>query len=105
MSLDDIQKEVDKWTDRFDPPYWPALEQLARLAEETGEVARVISHMYGYKKARNEKDVRELGEELSDVMFTVICIANKHNINLQVEWDRMKKEKLYGRDKNRYKRS
>jgi len=104
MSLKDIQKEADQWVSQFDPKYWPALEQMARLAEETGEVAREINHLHGTKKKKSSEETRELGDELSDVIFTVCCLANSHEINLQEEWDKMMREKNYGRDKDRYKK-
>jgi len=102
MSLEDIQKQVDEWTEQFEPQYWPALEMLARLTEETGEVARELNHMYGTKKKKPTEDTRDLGQELSDVLFTICCIANSHKINLGEEWNRMMQEKHYGRDNQRY---
>lgn len=104
MSLKDAQNDVDKWTGQFNPQYWPDLEMLARLTEETGEVARELNHMYGTKKKKPVEDTRSLGAELSDILFTVCCIANKNNINLQEEWKRMMEEKHYGRDNQRYER-
>ena len=102
MTLEDIQKQVDEWTGQFDPQYWPALEMLARLTEETGEVARELNHMHGTKKKKDNEDTRELGQELSDVIFTVCCIAHSHGINLEEEWNRIMQEKHYGRDNTRY---
>lgn len=102
MSLEDVQKDVDNWTRQFSPQYWPALEMMARLTEETGEVARELNHMYGTKKKKPMEDTRGLGQELSDVLFTLCCIANSHKINLQDEWKRMMEEKHYGRDNQRY---
>ena len=104
MSLKDCQDEVNKWAGQFNPKYWPALEQLARLAEETGEVAREINHLHGTKKRKPDEDEGNLGQELTEVIFTVCCIANNHGINLQEEWDRIMNEKHYGRDANRYER-
>lgn len=88
----------------FNPKYWPALEQLARLTEETGEVARKINHLHGTKKKKDGESNNGLGQELTDVIFTVCCIANNHGINMQEEWDRMMREKHYGRDADRYER-
>lgn len=102
MSLENIQKQVDQWTAQFNPQYWPALEMMARLCEETGEVARELSHRYGTKKKKLTEDSGELGQELCDVIFTISCIANSHTIDLQGEWDRMMREKQYGRDNQRY---
>ncbi|MEK6872584.1 MAG: nucleotide pyrophosphohydrolase [Nanoarchaeota archaeon] len=104
MSFKDIQEDVDKWTKQFNPQYWPPLEQLGRLAEETGEVARIINHLHGTKKKKPTEEIKSLGQELSDVIFTVCCIANSHNINLEEEWKKMMQEKQYGRDNERYEK-
>ncbi len=104
MSLKEIQKEVHEWTGQFTPQYWPALEMMARLTEETGEVAREINHMYGTKKKKPTEDTKSLGDELTDVMFTICCIANSHGIELQQTWEDNMKEKHYGRDNQRYER-
>ena len=102
MSLKDIQKDVDNWTRQFMPQYWPPHEILARLTEEAGELAREINHRFGTKKKKAEEKENSLGQELSDIIFTVICMANSQGIDLQKEWERLMKEKQYGRDQNRY---
>ena len=104
MSLDDIQKNVDDWAKQFDPPYWLPLSQLARLTEETGEVARELNHLYGQKKKKPSEKEASLGQELIDVIFTVCCLANSHGIKLQEEWEKSMREKHYGRDNNRYQK-
>jgi NTP pyrophosphatase (non-canonical NTP hydrolase) len=103
MTLKTLQEEVDKWAKQFKKPYWKPLSQMARLAEETGEVAREINHLYGDKKKRVETE-KNLGDELADVLFTICCIANSEGISLQDYWDKMMKEKHYGRDNNRYEK-
>ncbi len=102
MSFKKIQDDVDKWTGQFDPQYWPAYEILARLAEETGELAREINHLYGVKKKKSNEQENTIGQELVDIIFTVVCMANSHKIDLSEEWEKMLDEKLYGRDKDRY---
>jgi len=104
MSLKENQKQVDDWAKQFNPPYWPALEQLARLTEETGEVAREINHLHGTKKKKSQEQTKELGQELADVIFTCFCIANSHNLDLEEEWNKMMNEKHYGRDNQRFER-
>ncbi|MEK6891344.1 MAG: MazG nucleotide pyrophosphohydrolase domain-containing protein [Nanoarchaeota archaeon] len=104
MSLYEHQKQVDDWTSSFTPQYWPPLEQFARLAEEIGELARELSHIHGTKKKKPEEAIKNLGSELSDIIFTVICLANSHNINLQQEWDKMMADKMYSRDANRFEK-
>lgn len=103
MGFEEIQKEVDEWAKQFDPAYWPALEQLAQLSEEVGEVARVLNRMYGHKKAKTDEEMRQLKEELVDAMFPIICIANREGINLSEAWTKRMQERLYKRDANRFK--
>lgn len=104
MSLKDIQQDVDLWVSQFTPAYWPPLAQMARLSEETGEVAREINHIYGPKQKKLDESQQKLSQELIDVIFTVVCIANSNNINLQEEWEKSMKEKHYGRDNNRFEK-
>lgn len=104
MSLIDKQKEVDDWVQQFTPAYWPPLEKMARLTEEVGELAREINHLYGTKKKKNSEDKAELADELIDVLFTIICIANDENINLEASWQKMVNEKMNKRDKDRFDR-
>jgi NTP pyrophosphatase (non-canonical NTP hydrolase) len=104
MSLTNYQKQVDDWVQQFTPPYWPPLEMMARLSEETGEVAREINHLYGTKKKKDSEGKVELADELIDVFFTIMCIANEENINLEQAWQRMVNEKMNKRDKDRFER-
>lgn len=102
MSLRKIQNDVDKWTSQYTPQYWSPHEILARLTEETGELAREVNHLYGMKKKKDDEKENSVGQELSDIIFTVACMANSLEIDLSKEWDHMLKNKLYGRDKNRF---
>ncbi len=102
MSLKDVQNDVDEWTKQFTPQYWSPHEILARLTEEAGELAREVNHLFGTKKKKDGEIENSLGQELVDIIFTVVCMANSQNINLQKEWERMMNEKHYGRDKNRF---
>ena len=104
MSLLDKQKEVDDWVQQFEPPYWPALEKMARLTEEVGELAREINHVYGTKKKKAFEDKKEIADELIDIIFTIICIANDENINLEKAWQNMVEKKMKIRDINRFEK-
>ncbi len=101
MTLKNLQEEVDKWAQQFKKPYWEPLSQMARLTEETGEVAREMNHLFGDKKKRSDEETKGLGQELADVIFTICCIANSERINLEEEWNRMM-EKITSRDKDRH---
>ncbi|MBI2498743.1 nucleotide pyrophosphohydrolase [Candidatus Woesearchaeota archaeon] len=104
MTLRDIQKQVDEWASQFKLPYWQPLEILARLVEETGELARELNHRFGAKKKKETEPKGDLGDEITDVMFTLCCLANREGIDLQAEWDKMMGKKLYGRDNQRFER-
>lgn len=104
MSLKKVQDDVDMWTGQFVPQYWPPLEMMARLAEETGEVARELNHLHGNKKKKVDENTKGLGSELVDVLFTICCMANMHGIDLEQEWNMMIEKKNYGRDNKRYER-
>ncbi len=99
--MKDIQDAIDQWAQTLEEPYWPPLSQFARVAEEVGEVGRLMNHMYGSKPKKAEEASQELGEELADVIFAIICIANRHNINLDDAMDDvLLKAKI--RDKDRF---
>ena len=103
MSLKDTQKQVDKWVSQYKDSYWQPHEILARLIEETGELAREINHLYGPKKKKADEDTRDLGEEIADVIFTLCCLANSKGIDLDEVFKKTMK-KCYGRDKDRFEK-
>lgn len=80
-TLKSIQKAVDDWIGQFEEGYWPPLSMLAALIEETGELARELNDREGYKKKR-APDNANVGLELADVFFSLICIANYYHIDL-----------------------
>ena len=100
MTLVSIQKAVDDWIGQFEEGYWPPLSMLAAVVEETGELAREINDREGYKKKR-KPDNTELGLELADVLFSIVCIANHYHIDLDVAF-KMVLEKYTKRDMNRW---
>jgi len=103
MSLKKIQNDVDEWTSQFKPQYWEPHEILARLMEETGELAREINHLYGIKKKKFPEESKELGGEIADIFFTLCCLANSKGIDLDESWQRMM-DKLRSRDNDRFEK-
>ncbi|MBI4441245.1 nucleotide pyrophosphohydrolase [Candidatus Woesearchaeota archaeon] len=103
MSLKDVQKEVDNWINQYKLGYFKPLEILARLTEETGELAREINHLYGPKKKKPSEDVKDLADEMGDIIFTLACLANSHNIDLEQAFQRVM-AKYNDRDKDRYEK-
>ncbi len=97
------QKKIDDFVQGYAEPYWPPLSQLARLTEEVGELARLFNHIYGSKPKKVKEAQQELGGEMADIIFTVMCMANSHNLDLDKEMDKaLLKSKT--RDKDRFKK-
>ena len=102
-SLEKMQNEVDVWARQFEKPYFSPLSMIATMTEELGEVARLINIMYGDKNKKSSETLKSLEEELGDLMFTIICLANDQNISLSAAHEK-KLEKLYVRDNNRFEK-
>ena len=100
MTIQDAQQQVDAWISQFKEGYFPPLLNLARLTEEVGEVARVVAHMSG-KTPKPGEDVGDLGLELADLLFVIICMANREGIDLEAKFSQMM-EKYQVRDHNRW---
>jgi len=103
MVLKDIQKDVHDWTSQFKVQYWQPHEILARLTEETGELAREINHRWGPKTKKLTESKEELAEEIADIFFTLCCLANSQNIDLDKAWQAMMK-KYEQRDNKRFEK-
>lgn len=79
-----IQQAVQSWAERYwDGEYWPPLANLARLTEETGELARAVNQQFGHKKIKSERDTAEIEIELGDLLFVIGCLANSTGADLQ----------------------
>ena len=103
ITLREMQLEVDKWVQQFTPAYWLPLSIMAQISEETGELARILNNMYGGRVKKSEDPNREIGHEISDIIFALICLANSHNIDLDRAWKENNSVK-FERDKNRFER-
>lgn len=101
MSLTESQQQVDAWIARFEEGYFHPLTNLARLTEEVGELARELNHRFGQKTKKREEPEGDLAMELADILFVVICIANREKIDLQQAFERMM-EKVERRDAQRW---
>jgi NTP pyrophosphatase (non-canonical NTP hydrolase) len=100
-SLRDYQDRVDEWIHTYGGGYFAELGMLAQLVEEVGEVARVVSRRYGEQTTKDGDAHRQLGDELADVLFSLICLANGTGIDLGAELDRNLAKKT-ARDGTRY---
>ena len=81
LTIKQAQKTVDDWIKKFGVRYFSELTQLAQLTEEVGELARIISRTYG-EQSFKKSDKKELSEELADVLFVLICLANQTGVDL-----------------------
>ena len=89
MSLGDCQQRVDAWISRFEEGYFHPLTNLARLTEEVGELAREVNHRFGQKTKKADEPEGDLAMEMADIMFVLICMANREGIDLENAFDRM----------------
>lgn len=103
MSLTEAQARVDAWIAQFEEGYFHPLTNMARLSEEVGELAREVNHRFGQKTKKASEAEGDLAMEMADILFVIICMANREGIDLQVAFDRMM-AKVEGRDAARWTR-
>ena len=101
MTIQESQKLVDKWIKEVGVRYFSELTNMAMLTEEVGEVARIIARRYGEQSEKESDKNKDLGEEMADVLFVLICLANQTGVDLQEALTKslLKKTK---RDKERH---
>lgn len=83
MEITNLQEQVDKWIKNIGVRYFNELTNMAILTEEVGEVARIIARRYGEQSEKESDKNKDLGEELADVLFVTLCLANQMGIDLQ----------------------
>ena len=101
MNIKNAQQEVNDWIKAHGVRYFNELTNMAQLTEEVGEVARIIARRYGEQSEKESDKNKDLGEELADVMFVVLCLANQTGIDLQEAFDK-KLELKANRDHDRH---
>ncbi len=102
VDLKQMQKIVDGWIKTNTKGYWKPSNMMLRLMEEVGELSRAINHKFGEKRKKSEEVDQEISSEIADVVFTIICIANSLQINLEEAFKQMI-EKYEKRDKHRHR--
>ena len=102
MTLKEAQTQVDQWITTTGVRYFDPLTNMAILAEETGEVARIIARRYGEQSEKQSDAAKDLGDELADVLWVVICLANQTGVDL-TEAFRKNLEKKNARDGDRHR--
>lgn len=101
MEIVNLQQQVDHWIKTVGVRYFNELTNMAMLTEEVGEVARIIARRYGEQSEKESDKAKDLGEELADVLFVTLCLANQTGTNLQEAFDKKMKIKT-DRDKDRH---
>jgi NTP pyrophosphatase (non-canonical NTP hydrolase) len=101
MSLTENQRRVDAWISQFEEGYFHPLTNLCRLTEEVGELAREVNHRFGQKSKKREEPEGDLAMEMADILFVLMCMANREGIDLQAAFDTMM-EKVERRDSARW---
>jgi NTP pyrophosphatase (non-canonical NTP hydrolase) len=104
MKITEAQKTVDSWIKKYGVRYFNELTNTALLMEEVGEVARIMARTYGEQSNKKSDAKKELGDEMADVLFVLICLANQTGVDLEKA---LKKnlEKKSKRDKERHKKN
>ncbi len=101
MSFTEAQARVDAWISQFEEGYFDPLTNMTRLSEEVGELAREVNHRFGQKTKKKDEAEGDMAMEMADIIFVLICMANREEIDLQASFDRMM-AKVEGRDANRW---
>jgi NTP pyrophosphatase (non-canonical NTP hydrolase) len=101
MTINEAQKKVDEWISQYGVRYFNELTNTAMLMEEVGEVARIMARRYGEQSEKESDKNKKLDEELADVFFVLICIANQTGIDLEKALQENLVKKT-GRDKDRH---
>ncbi|MBW7870091.1 MAG: nucleotide pyrophosphohydrolase [Flavobacteriia bacterium] len=104
MSLKVLQKDVDDWIKNHGVRYFNELTNMAQLTEEVGEVARIIARRYGEQSEKESDKSKDLGEELADVIFVTLCLANQTGVDLETAFYKKLDEKTK-RDHDRHQQN
>ena len=102
MTLQEAQHTVDQWIKTIGVRYFNELTNMAMLTEEVGEVARIIARRYGEQSEKESDKAKDLGDELADVLFVLICLANQTGVDLTEALQRNLDKKTQ-RDATRHK--
>lgn len=102
ITIEEAQRQVDEWITTTGVRYFNELTNMAMLAEEVGEVARVIARRYGEQSEKESDKGHDLADELADVLWVVMCLANQTGVDL-TEAFRKNVEKKNARDKDRHR--
>lgn len=102
MTIEEAQKQVDTWIKTIGVRYFSELTNMAILTEEVGELARIMARTYGDQSFKKSDLARNLGDEMADVLWVLLCLANQTGINLTEAFEKNIEKKTL-RDKERHK--
>ena len=102
MTIEEAQQTVDAWIKEHGVRYFNELTNMAMLTEEVGEVARIIARRYGEQSEKESDKQKDLGDEMADVLFVLICLANQTGVNLTEALEKNLSKKT-NRDSQRHK--
>lgn len=102
MTIQEAQEKIDQWIKTVGVRYFNELTNMAMLTEEVGEVARIIARRYGEQSEKESDKNKDLGDEMADVLFVLICLANQTGINLEEALNKNLEKKSI-RDAERHK--
>ena len=100
MTIEEAQKQVDEWIRQYGVRYFNELANMACLTEEVGELARIMARTYG-EQSFKEGEKHDLGDEMADILWVLICLANQTGVDL-TEAFKKNLEKKTSRDKERH---
>jgi NTP pyrophosphatase (non-canonical NTP hydrolase) len=101
ITIKEAQEKVDQWIKRYGKRYFNELTNLAILTEEVGEVARIIARKYGEQSFKASDETYDLGDEMADVLWVLLCLANQTGIDLTAAFEK-NLEKKTNRDNTRH---
>lgn len=104
ITLKQAQEEVDHWIKTIGVRYFSELTNMAMLTEEVGEVARIIARRYGEQSEKESDKNKDLGDEMADVLWVLLCLANQTGVDLTTAFHRNMKKKSV-RDKDRHQQN
>ena len=102
MTLSEVQTQVDEWVKTYGVRYFSELTNLAILTEEVGELARIIVRKYGEQSCKKSDENGDLADEMADVLWVLVCLANQTGVNLTEAFEKNMQKKTT-RDKERHK--
>ncbi|QGJ68436.1 Nucleoside triphosphate pyrophosphohydrolase MazG [Planctomycetales bacterium 10988] len=101
LTLEEAQQRVDQWIQQFGVRYFSELTNLAQLIEEVGEMSRILSRTYGDQSFKKDEDPHLLADEMADVLFVLICLANQTGVSLTEAFEKNLHKKTH-RDHDRH---